>query len=91
MTLEQFLIACPEFEDTDKQLIRATLNEAALELDTVQWGPLYDTGHKYLTAHKLAISPMGQNARLLNTDGTSTYEKHFKALVMKLPLGLGVT
>jgi hypothetical protein len=90
LTLEQFLIACPEFGDTDLQLVLTTLNEAANEIDPCIAGPMVNSLHKYLTAHKLALSPMGQNARMLPGDGMTTYLKHFNDIVRKLPLGINV-
>lgn len=90
LTLEQFLLVCPEFADTDYKLIDLTLQEAAEEMDPVVWDVMLAAGHRYLTAHKLCMSPMGQNARLIPQDGDTTYSRHFEKLVRKLPLGVGV-
>lgn len=92
LTLEQFLLVCPEFGDTDLQLVNATLIEAAAEIDPCTAGSMTNNLHKYLTAHKLAMSPMGQNARMLTPEGgTTTYLKHFNDIVRKLPLGINVS
>ena len=92
LSIEQFKIVAPEFGDTDDFLLGAMLNEAANELDPDMWGYRLASGHHYLTAHKLALSPMGQNARMLVTGeaGETTYEKHFNSLVKKLGLGIYV-
>lgn len=88
MTVEDFLIACPEFEDTDLQLINDALQEAGEELDPCIWGILLASAHKYKTAHALASSPMGQNARLIIApDGTTTYIKKFKELLLMVTMG----
>jgi len=101
MNIDQFLTAFPEFADTDASLVNAKLVEASLELDlTNTWGPfstpgqpqtVADTAHGYLTAHKLALSPMGQNARLIPQDGVTTYKRHFDDLVRKTTIGVFVT
>src|ERR1700747_2873142 len=89
---ETFLLLCPEFADTDMQLIDLTLQEAALELEPSIWGAPLANGHKYLTAHKLTLSPMGQNARLVNAngEGITTYLTHWRQLLLKVTSGFRV-
>lgn len=87
---ETFLLLCPEFADTDLQLIDLTLQEAGLEMDPIIWGNLLANGHKYLTAHKLCLSPMGQNARLVQppgSGGTTTYFTHWHRLLLQVTSG----
>lgn len=84
---EDFVIACPEFADTDAILVNDALQEASSDLDPNTWGTLLATAHKYRTAMVLAESPMGQNARLLIGDGTSTYEKKYKELLLTVTAG----
>lgn len=90
LTLEQFLLVAPEFGDTDRLLIGAMLQEAAQELEPSMWGHRLAAGHHYKTADKLALSPMGQNARMITQDGITTYSKHFDRLVKSLGLGVAV-
>lgn len=80
MSYTQFLIQWPEFSGTDAALVQAHLDAAALEIDPAIWGPKADQGQGYLAAHKLALSPFGQNARLVAKDGSTTYFKHFSRL-----------
>lgn len=91
LSLQQFLLICPEFKNTDYALIVATMQEAARELEPCVWGSQLANGHKYLTAHKLCMSPMGQMSRLIAKDGDTTYHRHFNDLVKKLPVGVGIT
>lgn len=103
MNIDQFLTGFPEFGDTDASLVMSKLEEAALEVNTDPasgFGPfsalgqamtIADTVHGYLTAHKLALSPFGQNARMIAADGTTTYEKHLNKIVGKTIVGVGVT
>ena len=64
-----------EFSATADALITAVLAEAALECDARVYGDSYDHAVGLLTAHKLSISPGGQQARLeaKGGDGTTTY------------------
>lgn len=87
VTVESFMAGNPEFSKTPQGLIAAKLAEAVLEVDPVIWGRLTDTGVTYLTAHKLALSPFGQNARLVAKDGTTTYQTHYKRLVGIVAIG----
>lgn len=93
LTTEQFCIVCPEFANTDRKLIDETVQEAAQELDPCVWGVMLAAGHKYLTAHKLALSPSGSNTRLIlpkSGQATTSYMTHFEELVKKLPIATGI-
>ncbi len=91
MNLTNFRIRFPEFVNASNALIQATLDEAALELDSVVFDTKYDAAHGLLAAHKLALSPYGQGARLAayTKKGivTSTYQHHFELLVMQVQGG----
>ncbi len=81
LALKDFQTRFPEFKATDTSLVAATLNDAALMIDAQVWGNLAGQGHGYLTAHRLALSPFGQQARMVQKDGTTTYQKHYERLV----------
>lgn len=70
-----FLVRYGEFSTAGTDLIDAALTDAATEIDATIYGVKYDAAHGLLTAHKLAVSPYGRSARLVNDDGTTTYEK----------------
>lgn len=69
----------PEFNGVSDILVNTMLNAAFLELDTSVWGAYgtspsatpggqmskVDQGQMYLAAHKLAVSPWGQNAKMV--------------------------
>jgi hypothetical protein len=90
LALQDFLTRAPEFKTGDTGMIAAALNDAALRIDASVWGPSAGEGHYYLTAHKLAISPFGQNARLVAKDGTTTYGKEFDRLSKLMGSGFRV-
>lgn len=80
MDLATFRSVSPEFELVPDEMISATLAEAALEISPLVWGTKWDAGHRYLTAHKLALSPYGTGTRLQAKDGGSTYLAHFEKI-----------
>lgn len=56
-----------EFAPTDDALVAAVIAEARQELDPAVFGATLDTAVSLLAAHKLALSPAGQPARLEGT------------------------
>lgn len=91
MTLTQFRTRFPEFKLIGDEMVKAFMADAALELDANVLGTKYDAAQGYLAAHKLALSPAGVNARLSDSkDGTTTYSRHFKAIIRKSASGFRV-
>lgn len=90
MTVTDFLTQFPEFRNTDLDLVQAMLNAALLEIDASVWRAKADQGQGYLAAHKLALSPFGQNARMVAKDGTTTYMVHYDALRGQVASGFRV-
>jgi hypothetical protein len=85
LTLEAFLTRFPEFKSADTALVMANLNDAALMIDSGVWGVQAAVGHGFLTAHRLALSPFGQQARLVLSDKKggapkTTYKAHYDEL-----------
>lgn len=92
LSYADFMIRFPEFSLVSEEMVQAFLDDAELEMDTATWGTLLDVGHGYLTAHKLTLSPMGQNARLATEKGgTTTYEQHYRRLQRSVCNGYRVT
>lgn len=86
-----FFARYPEFVakgfGSNAALVSAILAEAAVQLSAPVWGPLYDAGHGLLTAHLLAISPFGQQARMAAKDGVTTYWRRYQQLVETVACG----
>jgi hypothetical protein len=85
-TLPMFRAQFPEFNNVSDVLVTSMMSAATLEMSTFVWGQFgvlggpqtkADQGQMYLAAHKLAISPWGQNARTVFEKakgyGRSTY------------------
>ena len=77
VTSVSFKIAFPEFSEVSDTLVDAKIGESQRELDSGAFGDIYDDAVSYLTAHKLAISPYGQQLQLVSDDGRTTYGDHY--------------
>lgn len=89
--VESFLESFPEFRPAEAALIKPMIAKAVIQVDAAVWGTLKtDLGVELLTAHLLAISPFGQNARLVSKDGSTTYGKRFDAMVKQVTPGFRV-
>lgn len=91
MDITAFLIRFPEFGEVDHPLLQAKLDEASREIDAGVWLTRADDGQGYLAAHLLAMSPMGNAAKLVAKDGSTTYETHYKRLVRVVTAGIRTT
>jgi len=94
MLLAAWRVQFPEFDAVSGTMAQAYLDAAALEVDPAVWGNKADQGQAYLAAHKLALSPYGQAARLaakVSTKGaaTTTYFEHYQRLVDMVACGRG--
>ena len=84
MQLKDFQVRYPEFKQTSTELVVAMLQDAALLIDQSVWGNLAGQGHGLLTAHRLALSPFGQQARMIldkKNPELTTYKSHYDQLV----------
>lgn len=79
-TRAEFRTMFPEFAGANDGMVDAFLARAAVSTPAESWGVLADEGQLYLTAHLLATSPHGQNARLAADDATSTYGARYQDL-----------
>lgn len=86
-----FIVQFPEFADTNAAQVEAILAAAALEIDVDVWEAKADQGQAYLAAHKLALSPFGNNAQMVATGSGAGYEAtvygaHFLRLMTQVAL-----
>jgi len=73
VTLAAFKVSFPEFALAGDTYLQDWLDKATLRVSVSQFGTKFDTAHGYMTASLLATSPFGQNARMINKVGRSTY------------------
>jgi len=83
-TLAMFRATFVEFNGVSDALVTTMLAQAQLELDQSVWGAFgavgspatkADSGQLWLTAHKLAMTPFGQNARMVSNPRGEGYKK----------------
>lgn len=84
LTLAQFRELFADFAGAPDALVEARLAEAARRTPSSVWGDQTSDGHGWLTAHLLAQTSFGQQARLANEDGTSSYGKVREDMEMEL-------
>lgn len=80
VTASAFKTRFPEFQDVADATIDSVIAEADARLSAATWEDSKDVGAMYLTAHLLAVSPAGRNARMVNKDGSTTYGLEFEKL-----------
>lgn len=68
----------PEFDELTDPEIDPKIADAALCVNSETWGDRADIGVKYMTAHLLAISPLGEQAKLVAKTGQTTYLMTFE-------------
>lgn len=93
MTLANFRIRYPEFRTASDTFVQAYLDDAAATLvgASGQLGNAYDVAHGLATAHLIAVSPAGKNARMVNDDGTTQYGKTLSELMRARVAGVSIT
>lgn len=90
MTPAQVKARFPEFGQVPDSTIQQTIDGAAWEFSARVWGTLLSEGMYYLVAHKLTMSPFGQQARLAAKSGqTTTYWQEYQRLMMIVSCGGG--
>jgi hypothetical protein len=85
-----FLARFPEFEPAPPLMIDEAIAEAVTRVDSGVWGNKTDAGVRWRAAHLLAISPFGQQARLVSKDGSTTYGKEHARLMREVTPGFRV-
>ncbi len=104
-TLAMFRAQFPEANNVSDVLVTTMLAAAALEIDVSVWGPFSvagglmtkaDQGQLYLGAHKLAVSPFGQNAKtVINSRkvgyARTSYGEEFMLLMRGVTSGFRVS
>ena len=88
--LDSFLARFPEFEPATEPMIRSAIAEAINNVDASVFKTKTDEGVRWKAAHLLAISPWGQQARMVSKDGSTTYGMQFHKLARSVTPGFRV-
>jgi len=79
-TASTFRAAKPEFSDATDPQVETALADAGAYCNADVFGDQHDQAVGLYAAHLLAISPFGQNARLVNKQGDTTYRTQWRRL-----------
>jgi hypothetical protein len=92
MSLARFLKRFPEFDEKgiEPSLVELAIAEAQSEMNQKYWGELFEQGSHFLAAHKLAISPMGENCRLEASAEKTIYQLEYERLCKSAFMGAHV-
>lgn len=103
-SLAMFRAQFPEFQNVSDLLVTTMMAAAFLELSNLVWGQFgvvggpmtkADQGQLYLAAHKLAVSPFGQAAKMVMNNKTgyhrTTYGQEFLLLQRGVTSGFRVS
>jgi hypothetical protein len=90
MDLAAFNARFPEFRTATPELKQSVLDAAAAELNADAFGDAFNEAHGLLTAHKLGMSPFGQQARMVNEKGSTTYAVLFSEVCRRAVVSLQV-
>jgi hypothetical protein len=80
MTYAQFVARFGDMASAPEPLFNTAYAEACDRCDATVWGDKYTYGVQYLTAHLIAISPFGQQARMVSKDGSTTYGREYERI-----------
>lgn len=90
VTAASLKIRFPEFVDAEDALVTASITDAALMVDSSFYGAKADMAITWLAAHYVAVNPMGELARLVKDDGTTTYLLGFNQVQKSIGAGCRV-
>lgn len=77
----------PEFSNMPEPTLAAHLADAVAELDPQVWGGIYHVACIYLASARLAATPFGQQAKLADAKGESSYLTQYRQLEARVHIG----
>lgn len=91
MLIATFRTKYPEYATAQPDaFVQQFLDEASRSIDAEVASDRYDDMHGLLTAHLLALSPHGKNARMVTpATGNTPYKTRYDAMVIECTAGLG--
>jgi hypothetical protein len=87
LKLVTFRARFPEFANLPDATLLDAIDRGAAQSDATIFGDLVDESTGYLAAHFLALSPYGQQARLVGANESTTYYIHWRRLANKKAAG----
>lgn len=86
----QFKAEFPEFANTENALIQSRLTMATARVNSTVWGSRQNDGIKMLAAHLIALSPLGEQAKLKHENRGTIYGDQFEAMKSEVAFGFRV-
>lgn len=81
----------PEFTGAPTAMVSGAISKATNSVEESMFKETYDEAVELLACHKLALSPYGQQARMVSADGaTTTYSVQFDQLARVASTGFRV-
>lgn len=80
-----------EFRTVPTVTAQAYLDQAAKRLSVEELGDAYDEAHGNLAAHMIATSPAGVSSRMVNKNGSTTYEARLNEIRLAFCHAVDVT
>jgi hypothetical protein len=80
LSLSTFRTAYPEFAGVPDATVEGKLADAARSCNEAIFGPRFDEAVGLLAAHKVALAPGGQHARLESDKADTTYRQEWLRL-----------
>lgn len=90
ITVQTILDNHPEFFGCPEIMIQTAIDDAIVRVDPNMYLKTVDQAVRLLACHHLALSPYGQQARLVSADGTTTYKLQFNELRGEAAIGFRV-
>ena len=90
VTAAQIILEFPEFADIPVADIDFKIADAVGRINAEIWGTLTDQGVKYLACHLLAVSPLGEQAKLETEEGGTVYFQTYERLMKSVASGCRV-
>lgn len=91
LTVLEFRARFPEFEVLLDPQVQKALDIAANNVDPTVYGDRAQDAAYYYAADTLALSPFGQQARLVSANGTTTYRVQFERMQKAACFGFRIT
>jgi hypothetical protein len=90
VTVQSLVRRYPEFQKTDQLHVQACISDAELMVDRGYYGTKADMAVHALAAHYLAISPVGEMARLDKKSEETVYSRQYTSIKRSVGAGFRV-
>jgi len=90
VSVREFRVEFPEFEETDQAIVQSRINMATRQVNSTVYGGKTNDAIKLLTAHLIAMSPLGEQAKLKKENRGTIYGDQYEEIRGQVAHGLRV-